>query len=37
MRLRRQRAWKSLLRGTPIYAELLDEFPDARVRPLGRR
>ncbi len=32
-----KRAWKALLRSTPIYAELLGEFPDARVRPLGRR
>lgn len=31
LRLRSQRKWKALLRKTPAYARLLDEFPDARV------
>jgi hypothetical protein len=34
MRLRNQRKWKSLLRKTPAYARLLDEFPSARVIPI---
>ncbi len=36
MRMRRQKALKALLRSTPIYAELLDQFPDAHVHVLGR-
>ncbi len=36
MRMRRQKALKALLRSTPIYAELLDQFPNAHVRVLGR-
>jgi hypothetical protein len=37
MRLRNQRKWKALLRETPAYARLLDEFPDARVTPIAQR
>jgi len=32
--IRGQKKLKKLLRETPIYAELLQEFPDANVRPL---
>lgn len=34
-RLRSQRTWKALLRKTPAYARLLDEYPDARITPLA--
>ncbi len=34
LRIRRQRALKMLLRKTPVYATLLEEFPEAYVRPL---
>lgn len=34
-RIRRQRTLKRLLRQTPIYAALLDEYPDAHVTPLA--
>lgn len=34
MRIRRQKKLKVLLQQTPIYARLLEEFPDADVRPL---
>lgn len=34
-RLRSQRAWKALLRKTPAYARLLDEYPDARMTPIA--
>jgi len=31
VRMRRQKKLKAILRETPIYAELLDEFPEATV------
>lgn len=34
-RLGSQRRWKAILRKTPAYARLLDEFPDARVKPVA--
>jgi hypothetical protein len=34
MRMRRQKTLKRLLRSTPIYATLLDEFPEGAVTPL---
>ncbi|MEM7315212.1 MAG: hypothetical protein AAF497_18880 [Planctomycetota bacterium] len=30
---RNQRKWKRILRETPIYAKLLDEYPDATITP----
>jgi hypothetical protein len=34
IRMRRQKRLKQLLRTTPIYATLLDEFPEAAVTPM---
>jgi hypothetical protein len=33
-RLRGQRTWKALLRKSPAYARLLDEYPEARITPI---
>jgi hypothetical protein len=35
LRIRRQKKLKALLRKTPIYAALLDEFPQAHVTALA--
>ena len=35
VRIRRQKTLKRLLRQTPIYAALLDEFPQSHVSPLA--
>jgi len=34
MRMRRQKKLKALLGQTPIYAELLREYPEARIAPV---
>ena len=34
-RLRSRRTWTAILRKTPAYARLLDEYPDARVKPVA--